>query len=278
VADGALADAKQAQVTVNAHRPPDHPSAGPPTPAEVTAERQRQYAYDDGVDALHAARRKLTEATDHRDEHAGRAARAIRESIDHDGLKDSWWDKFTNWVSEHADLLRAIARIAELVAGILSVLALVTAFIPFLNFLTPILLTLAALASFVALVCTLMLALAGEASWIDVGLALLSVVTVVGVAGKSVRLLRAGRGTRLRPDVQLKGGGRSGQNVKNLQGPPNSVVKGSPGRVYQTNSQGRVITDITKDRVKPVTPGQGFGPKRPPTQQELDWIRQTWGS
>ncbi len=220
----------------------------------------------------------LTEATDHRDEHAGRAARAIRESIDHDGLKDSWWDKFTNWVSEHADLLRAIARIAELVAGILSVLALVTAFIPFLNFLTPILLTLAALASLVALVCTLMLALAGEASWIDVGLALLSVVTVVGVAGKSVRLLRAGRGTRLRPDVQLKGGGRSGQNVKNLQGPPNSVVKGSPGRVYQTNSQGRVITDITKDRVKPVTPGQGFGPKRPPTQQELDWIRQTWGS
>ena len=278
VADGALADAKQAQVTVNAHRPPDHPSAGPPTPAEVTAERQRQYAYDDGVDALHAARRKLTEATDHRDEHAGRAARTIRESIDQDGLKDSWWDKFTNWVSEHADLLRAIARIAELVAGILSVLALVTAFIPFLNFLTPILLTLAALASFVALVCTLMLALAGEASWIDVGLALLSVVTVVGVAGKSVRLLRAGRGTRLRPDVQLKGGGRSGQNVKNLQGPPNSVVKGSPGRVYQTNSQGRVITDITKDRVKPVTPGQGFGPKRPPTQQELDWIRQTWGS
>jgi hypothetical protein len=195
VADGALADAKQAQVTVDAHRPPDHPPAGQPTPAEVTAERQRQYAYEEGVDALHAARRKLTEATDHRDEHAGRAARTIRDSIDQDGLEDSWWDKFTNWVSEHADLLRAIARIAELVATVLSVLALVISFIPVLNFLTPVLLGLAALASAVALVCTLMLALAGEASWADVGLALLSVATVgLGkVAGLAVRARRAGR-------------------------------------------------------------------------------------
>ena len=195
VADGALADAKQAQVTVDAHRPPDHPPAGQPTPAEVTAERQRQYAYEEGVDALHAARRKLTEATDHRDEHAGRAARTIRDSIDHDGLEDSWWDKFTNWVSEHADLLRAIARIAELVATVLSAIALVIAFIPFLNVLTPVLLGLAALASAVALVCTLMLALAGEASWADVGLALLSVATVgLGkVAGLAVRAGRAGR-------------------------------------------------------------------------------------
>lgn len=190
VADAALADAKQAQTTVNANRPPDHPPAGSLTPAEVTAERQRQYAYDDGISALQAAHRRLTEATDHRDEHAGRAARAIRHSIDNDGLKDSTWDRFTNWVSEHADLLKAIAHIAELVATVLSVIALVVAFIPVLNFLTPVLLGLAALASAVALVCTLVLALAGEASWVDVGLALLS-VAAVGLAGTGIRL--AGR-------------------------------------------------------------------------------------
>ena len=195
-ADAALADAKQAQATMEAHRPPEYPPAGSPTPVEVNAERQRQYAYDEGAQALQAAHRKLRDATDHRDQHVDRAARAIREVIDDDGLKDSWWDKFTSWVSEHADLLRAIARIAELVATVLSVIALVVAFIPVLNFLTPVLLGLAALASAVALVCTTLLTLAGEASWTDVGLALLS-VAAVGLSGTAVRVAaRSGRFAR----------------------------------------------------------------------------------
>jgi len=52
VADAALVEAKQAQATMNANRPSEYPPAGSPTPAEVSAERARQYAYDDGVDAL----------------------------------------------------------------------------------------------------------------------------------------------------------------------------------------------------------------------------------
>ncbi|MGI9004027.1 MAG: colicin E3/pyocin S6 family cytotoxin [Pseudonocardia sp.] len=200
VADAALAEAKQAQATVNANRPPDHPPTGEPTPAQVTAERQRQNAHDDGVDALHAARRKLDEATDHRDQYASRAAQAIRDSID-DELKDSWWDKAKNWISEHADLLKAIAQIAELVADVLSTLAMVIAAIPVLNFLAPVLLGLALLASTVSLVCKVMLALAGEGSWMDVGFALLAVATAgkaakvgrVGRAGKSIRGANPGR-------------------------------------------------------------------------------------
>jgi hypothetical protein len=88
----------------------------------------------------------------------------------------------------------------------LSVIALVVAFIPVLNFLTPVLLGLAALASAVALVCTTLLALAGEASWTDVGLALLS-VAVVGVAGKVVGrvLRRLPKGTRPPPFPHPKG-------------------------------------------------------------------------
>ena len=190
VADAALADAKQAQASVDANRPLDYPPAGSPTPAQVSAERQRQYAYDEGVDALNAARRKLTDATDHRDEHAGRAARTIRDNIDDDGLKDSWWDRFTNWVSEHADLLKAIAKIAELVATVLSTIALAISWIPVLNFLTPVLLGLAGLASAVAFVCTVMLALAGEGSWADVGLALLGAVPVLGRVAKGAMAAR----------------------------------------------------------------------------------------
>jgi hypothetical protein len=77
----------------------------------------------------------------------------------------------------------------------------------------------------------------------------------------------------IRNDVALSGG-RSGQDVKNLKGPPNSAVRGANGRVYVTNDKGEVIFDITKDRVKPVRPGQGFGPKRPPTPEELDLINK----
>ena len=43
------------------------------------------------------------------------------------------------------------------------------------------------------------------------------------------------------------------------------------------NDKGQVILDITTARVKPVTPGQGFGPKRAPTQSELNLLEQVLG-
>ncbi|AFY61914.1 hypothetical protein Syn6312_2846 [Synechococcus sp. PCC 6312] len=43
------------------------------------------------------------------------------------------------------------------------------------------------------------------------------------------------------------------------------------------NEQVEVILDITKDRVKPVIPGQGFGDKRLPTADELRLINQLHG-
>ena len=83
-------------------------------------------------------------------------------------------------------------------------------------------------------------------------------------------------GPTLRPDVKLSGG-RSGSNVKNLSGPTNSAVRGSSGRVYITNERGQVILDVTRARAKPVTPGRGFGSKRPPTAHELEIIRHLNG-
>jgi hypothetical protein len=69
-------------------------------------------------------------------------------------------------------------------------------------------------------------------------------------------------------------GGRSGSNVKNLIGPPNSAVRGGGQRAFATNDKGEVILGITLERLKPVTPGQGFGPKRAPTQEELDILQK----
>jgi len=80
----------------------------------------------------------------------------------------------------------------------------------------------------------------------------------------------------IRPDVTLSGG-RSGERVKDLEGPPNSIVKGGGERAFETDDTGRVIKDITRDRVKPVTPGQGFGPKRAPTPKELEALDKVQG-
>lgn len=82
----------------------------------------------------------------------------------------------------------------------------------------------------------------------------------------------------IRSDVVINGG-RSGQLLKNAIGPANSAIKGAAeGRVLITNQQGQVIWDITMVRAKSVIPGQGFGAKMPPTQEQLNLIKQIWGT
>jgi len=80
----------------------------------------------------------------------------------------------------------------------------------------------------------------------------------------------------IRTDIVLSGG-RSGQLVKTLTGPANSVIKGGQGRIFITDDAGKVIWDITKDRAKSVIPGQGFGPKVAPTQEQISLLQQAWG-
>jgi hypothetical protein len=73
-----------------------------------------------------------------------------------------------------------------------------------------------------------------------------------------------------RPDYPPQSGGRSGENVKDASGPPNSAIPSTGGSVWITDGQGNVVVDVTPERAKPVTPGVGFGEKRPPTKNELD--------
>jgi RHS repeat-associated protein len=76
----------------------------------------------------------------------------------------------------------------------------------------------------------------------------------------------------VRSDITLAGG-RSGQSVKSLVGPANSAVRGGPGRIFVTDSKGRVAFDITAGRVKAV----GFGGKRLPTKEELALLQKVLG-
>ncbi|ACE06216.1 hypothetical protein Aasi_0845 [Candidatus Amoebophilus asiaticus 5a2] len=90
-------------------------------------------------------------------------------------------------------------------------------------------------------------------------------------------VVKGGSNLSIRTDIVLSGG-RSGQLVKTLTGPANSVVKGSQGRIFITDNAEKVIWDITKDRAKSVIPGQGFGPKVTPTQEHLNLLKQVWGN
>jgi len=78
-----------------------------------------------------------------------------------------------------------------------------------------------------------------------------------------------------RPDVSPQGGGRGGEDVKNLTGPPNSAIPGFGGRIYITNDRGQVVLDVTQDRAKVVVPGSGYRGKRSPTPTELDLLNKT---
>jgi hypothetical protein len=93
----------------------------------------------------------------------------------------------------------------------------------------------------------------------------------------------AGTASDLGPQIdksfQFPGAGRSGAGVKTLSG-RRTRWGASQGRVFVTDDQGRVVFDITRDRVKPVFPGQGFvsgdGRKLAPTSQQLGWIDELW--
>lgn len=81
-----------------------------------------------------------------------------------------------------------------------------------------------------------------------------------------------------KPEVVLNGG-RSGEYVLTLTGPPNSYVRGGGDRVFETDAQGQIIRDITPLRYntrKKNTDPQGivheFMDKthHPPTPQDIE--------
>ena len=101
------------------------------------------------------------------------------------------------------------------------------------------------------------------------------VFKLLGRGGEAA--FKEGSNLAIRSDIALSGG-RSGQLVKTLEGPANSVLKGGQGRVFSTNDAGKVIWDVTTDRAKSVVPGQGFGPKVAPTQEQLNLLKQVRGN
>ena len=89
---------------------------------------------------------------------------------------------------------------------------------------------------------------------------------------------QATRGKILRPET-VRSGGRGGQRVLDIEGPPNSIIRGQPTRsggprAFETDEAGRVVREITPDRVKirqidPKTGREFFEKSGPPSADDL---------
>lgn len=143
-------------------------AAGPPDDSAIrSAQRQIDEAHGD----LRAAAGFLADAVVLRRRARDAAADAIRDVINHDGLKDSSWDKIKGWVGKHADVIKKISDIASWVATACGVLALAVGWIPFFGQgAAALLMTVGLAATAVALLGHLTLALTDNGDWLDVGL------------------------------------------------------------------------------------------------------------
>lgn len=179
----ALDEAEAPYATVKNTAPPKVPGiyqgisgqwqANPFTPltaAQKTELGNYQTAMNNAEQKLQAAQNLLQQATNLRDTEASHYAGLIN-SASNDSLTDSWWDKFSNWVSEHADILKEIAKVLQAIVAVLAVICLL---IPGVD-----LLIIAALAvTALLLLVHTMLAATGNGSWVDVGLDILGLLTL----------------------------------------------------------------------------------------------------
>ncbi|HEX3514973.1 MAG TPA: hypothetical protein VHT26_13320 [Trebonia sp.] len=154
--------------------------------------------YNTAADTITAAKSTLARATGIRDTAAANAAALIDSAIDSDGLADSAWDRFTNFIDEHAGLLSAVSSIAGWVATVTGTLALLVGWIPIVGqALAAVLGTVALAASVVALLSDVLLKIGGKGSWADLALDTIAVASfglgraAVGALKDSSLLARA---------------------------------------------------------------------------------------
>jgi hypothetical protein len=196
----ALNQAKDAVARQQANAAPAPGSPPPKTDADKAADKARAHRLDAADGDLAAAKKRFDDAVSERDAQASKAAGHIKDALD-DGLKDSWWDSFCDWVSEHVDIIKMVVEILTWVATAVAIIAL---FIPGLNVL--------ALALMIGVLAGhTLLAATGNGSWTDVlmdvaAIATFKIGSVLGKVGKLARsstLARAGELARTEKVLQV---------------------------------------------------------------------------
>ncbi|MFE1992810.1 putative T7SS-secreted protein [Streptomyces parvulus] len=152
---------------------------------------------DDALHSIGSARKEVKDAREIYDDAGDKAARHIKNIVHHDAVRDP--GGFMNFLADWADRLSNIS-------AVLSVLAVICAFVPPLQFLVPILATLAVLTSAAALAGHAydMSVRGGKVDWLKLGADALGVLPGLG-ALKGLRAL-----TGLKGLAKLKAFGKLG--------------------------------------------------------------------
>ncbi|MFF4900071.1 putative T7SS-secreted protein [Streptomyces sp. NPDC001068] len=128
---------------------------------------------DEALHRIGQARKEVKDARDIFDDAGDRAARRIKDVVHHDAVRDP--GGFMDWLADWADMFSNIS-------AILSVLAVVCAFIPPLEFLVPVFAVLAVLSSAAALAGHAydMSVRGGKVNWLKLGTDFLGVLPGLG--------------------------------------------------------------------------------------------------
>jgi hypothetical protein len=185
--------------------------------------------YNAAADTIAASKGLITQAVAIRDEAAANAAGLIEGVIGSDGLADTFWDRFTNFIDEHAGLLKTISEVAGWVATVAGTLALVVGWIPVVGqALAAVLGTVALAASIVTLLSDALLRLGGEGSWFDIALDVIAVASfglgraavgalkdssVLARAAGKAELFKVGEAALMQSDAWLLGGEQTLQDA-----------------------------------------------------------------
>ncbi|MGH3278967.1 MAG: hypothetical protein ACRDNW_07505 [Trebonia sp.] len=164
------------------------PQTSSPTQQQQQAAAHHKAAVGKAQDQLNGAINDLHKATQFRDDRANYWAGKIKSASD-DGLKDSWWDSFKDFIGKWAWLIKDICTVLEVVGAILAIIALFATGVGWL-------LMVAFIVTAVALLGRTLLAATGNGSWLDVALdavALLTLGLSGGLSGVGALVGRAGR-------------------------------------------------------------------------------------
>jgi hypothetical protein len=258
IADAALKDAKEAEDRKGAAQRSLDGLSGKGKSDQKKLEDKRDAAGDE----IAAAREKIIQAKEIRDNAAKRAVEAIDEAISHDSLKDGFWDKFDKWVDD-------IGSWAETAATWLGVAALAVGWIPVIGqALAGVLGSLATIATLVSTLATVIQVIRGDKGLKDLAMSMLGLAMMgVGkafskIAGKYAkaalgRLGKAGAATTAK---------QSGRAAKKL-----NKLSGSSFRVEKGNAWGSFKKKMSEFKLEP---GEGWKSVKEPF---LEPFSKAWG-
>ncbi|MFF9817112.1 putative T7SS-secreted protein [Streptomyces sp. NPDC014006] len=208
---------------------------------------------DAAKDEIEAARQKINEAKKIRDEAAKRAADSIDAIINHDSLKDGFWDK----------LVKDIADITSWIATVCGILSLIVGWIPVIGqALAGVLGAIAMIATIINFVATFVQVLQGNAEWMDLGMAALGFLMMgVGkgfskIAGKFAKgaLGKLGKAGVARTARQVT---RANKNLRRLSGKGNKLAKGDVWKSLKEPFTEPFSKGAWSQNLKALKPGSG---------------------